>query len=209
MCPEIEKEINRLVEKKILQPVESCDWATPIVPVLKANGEVRICGDYKLTVNPNIIINRHPIPRVRDLITKLKKGCIFSKLDMSWAYLQVELDDATKEMTTITTHKGLFRPNRMFFGVASAPGLFQSEMEKVLDGIEGVVVFFDDICISGATIKEHDLNLREVLTRLKKCGLKINPKKCFFAKQEVNFLGYKIDKNGIYADKKKLMRLVE
>ncbi|XP_043471639.1 uncharacterized protein K02A2.6-like [Leptopilina heterotoma] len=123
---------------------------------------------------------------------------------MSWAYLQVKLDDALKEMTTITTDKRLFRPNRMFFGVASAQGLFQSEMEKVLDGIEGVVVFFDDICISGTTIKEHDLNLREVSTRLKKCGLKINPKKCFFAKQEVNFLGYKIDKNGIYADRKKI-----
>lgn len=67
---ETEDELNRLIKEGIIEPVERSDWATPIVPVLKGNEarEVGICGAYNITVNPNIKIDRHPIPRVQDLI---------------------------------------------------------------------------------------------------------------------------------------------
>lgn len=111
MRGKIEKEIDRLIANKIIEPVESSEWATPIVPVVKSNGDIRVCGDYKVTVNPQLIVNMHPIPRITDLLTQLETGKVFSKIDL--AYQQVELDDKSRELTTITTHKGLFRYNRL------------------------------------------------------------------------------------------------
>lgn len=93
-----------------------------IVPVVKSNRNIRLRSDYKITINPQLIINGHPFPRVTDLLSKLNQGKVFSKLDLAHAYQQVE----------ITTHKKLFRYNRLSFGIASAPGLFQGLIEKIV-----------------------------------------------------------------------------
>lgn len=98
------KEIARLIGTGILEQVESSVWATPVVPVLKTNGQIRVCGDYKITLNSQLEINKYPIPRVTDLLSQLGKGKIFPKLDLAHAYQQVELDNASKELTTIATH---------------------------------------------------------------------------------------------------------
>ncbi|XP_023247791.1 uncharacterized protein K02A2.6-like [Copidosoma floridanum] len=119
----IEQEINRLEKAEILEPVKSSQWATPLVPVLKANGEIRLCGDFKVTVNPCLEIHRHPIPRLSDLSTKLAGGKIFSKLDMNQAYQQVLVDNESKQLLVLSTHEGLYACNRLMYGVASAPGL--------------------------------------------------------------------------------------
>ncbi|XP_043288457.1 uncharacterized protein K02A2.6-like [Venturia canescens] len=145
MKEKVEKELERLIKEDIIYEVENSDWATPIVPVPKTNGEIRICGDFKVTINQKIKIDRYPVPRIQDLLSSLNGGKYFSKIDLSQAYQQVELDDQSKPLVTISTHKGLFRYKRLFFGVASAPGLFQREMEKILQGLEGVVCYFDDI----------------------------------------------------------------
>lgn len=101
------------------------DWGTPIVPVLKPNGNVRICGDFKVTVNTQIIVDQHPIPVIDELCNRLNGGERFTKIDLADAYLQMELDDESKKLTVINTPKGLFRYNRLPFGIASAPAQFQ------------------------------------------------------------------------------------
>ena len=111
-------------------------------------------------------MDKHPIPRVSDLFIKLGDGTIFTKLDLAQAYQQVELDEESKSLVTITTHKGLFRSNRLNFGIASAPGLFQHEMEKILQDLDKVAIFFDDLVITGATREEHDQNVTRMLQRL-------------------------------------------
>ena len=108
------------------------DWATPIVPVPKTDGSVRICGDYKITVNQVAKLDKYPIPRIEDLFASLAGGKAFSKLDLSQAYQQIELDEESRQYVTINTHKGLFRYNRLPFGVASAPSIFQRIMENIL-----------------------------------------------------------------------------
>ncbi|XP_037944459.1 uncharacterized protein K02A2.6-like [Teleopsis dalmanni] len=130
--PKVEKKLNHLVNIGVLKPVTYSDWGTPIVPVLKKNGEVRICGDFKITVNPNLIVEKYPLPRIEDIFAKLEGGVEFSKLDMSMAYQQIELDDQAKEFTTISTAKGLFQYNRLVYGLASAPAIFQKIMDKLL-----------------------------------------------------------------------------
>ena len=104
----IEKELDRLMSLGILEPIQFSEWASPIVSVLKSDGSVRICGDFKVTLNSVSKLDRHPIPRIEDLFATLSGGKLFSKLDMSQAYQQLELDEVSKQYTVINTHKGLF-----------------------------------------------------------------------------------------------------
>ncbi|XP_014204907.1 uncharacterized protein K02A2.6-like [Copidosoma floridanum] len=193
----IEQEINRLKKAEILEPVKSSQWATPLVPVLKANGDIRLCGDFKVTVNPCLEIDRHPIPRLSDLSTKLAGGKIFSKLDMNQAYQQVLVDNESKQLLVLSTHKGLYACNRLMYRVASAPGLFQREIETLLHDIKGVVSYFNDIFISGPTKTEHDKSLREVLKRLQECNLTLKKNKCSISKDKITFLELELDAEGI------------
>jgi len=194
----IEKEINRLVEDDVFEAVESSEWATPVVPVLKSNGQVRLCGNYKITVNPQLKVDRYPVPRVSDVETKLSKGTVFTKIDLSHAYQQLELeelDEKSRDIVTVNTHKGLFRPKRLKDGIASAPGLFIREMDNMVGKLNGVAAFFDDVYISGENMCEHDENLRKVLIFREK-GITINKNKCEFAKAEINLLGYVFSEKG-------------
>ena len=95
------------------------------------------------------------MPRVEDLLATLSGGTTFSKLDLKHAYQQVVLDDEARQLTTINTHKGLYRVNRLPFGVASAPSLFQRIMENLLQGIPCVSVHIDDILVTGKSISDH------------------------------------------------------
>ena len=82
----VEMELDRLVKEGLLVPVESSEWATPIVPVLKKNGKIRICGNYKVTLNPQMVIDRYPVPRVQDLLAMQERCNFHTKLDLSQAY---------------------------------------------------------------------------------------------------------------------------
>ena len=98
----------------------------------------------------------------------------------------------------INTHKGLFRYTRLPYGISSAPRIFQRVMESLLQGIPGVVVYIDDILITGATEQEHLQALEEVLSRLEKAGLRARKCKCRFMVPSVDYLGYRIDKEGLH-----------
>ena len=169
----VEEELERLQSEGIMSPVEFSEWAAPIVPVVKPNGSVRICGDYKCTVNQASKLDNYPIPKTEDLLATLGGGNKFTKLDMSQAYQQLLLDEESKKFTTINTHKGLFLYNRLPFGISSAPGIFQRTMENLLQGIPQVVVRIDDILITGKDDQDHLKNLNTVLEKLAKAGLKL------------------------------------
>ena len=79
----VEVELERLEREGIISLVEFSEWAAPIVPVAKSNGTVRICGDYKLTVNQVSKLDNYPIPKTEDLLATLGGGEKFTKLDMS------------------------------------------------------------------------------------------------------------------------------
>ena len=129
----VERELDRLVDEGIVEPVTFSEWAAPIVPVLKADkASVRICGDFKLTVNRVARLDRYPIPKISDLFARLAGGKYFTKLDLSQAYQQVCLDEPSKALVVINTQKGLFRYNRLPYGVSSAPAIFQRTMEALL-----------------------------------------------------------------------------
>ena len=191
-------ELQRLEAQDIISAVQYSDWASPIVPVVKSNGSIRICGDYKSTVNPHLLVDSYPLPRAEDIFASLTGGVIFTKLDLSQAYSQLALDEESKKFTTIATHQGLFQYNRLVFGVSTAPGIFQRTMETVLQGIDGVLAYLDDILVCGSSQSEHDQRLAAVLARLQESGLRCNRDKCEFGVDGVEYLGFRIDGKGLH-----------
>ena len=119
----IEKELDRLVEQGVIEQISFSEWAAPIVPVLKKDGTVRMFGDYKLTVNQVAKVDSYPLPKINDLFASLAGGQTFSELDLANAYLQIPLDEASQKLVTINTHKGLYKYNRLPFGVSAAPSV--------------------------------------------------------------------------------------
>ena len=121
--PQVEAELAKLQRENIISPIETSEWATPIVPIPKKNGGVRICGDFKVTVNANLHVDHYPLPRIEDVFATLAGGQLFSKLDLKQAYLHMVMDEESSKLLTLNTHKGLFRMNRLAFGVASTPAI--------------------------------------------------------------------------------------
>ena len=121
----VEEELAHLEAEGIIERVTHSEWALPIVTVMKSDGSFRLCGDYKRTVNPALIVDHYPLPQINDMFAKLAGCKRFTKIDLSQAYLQLTLDEASRKYTTVNTIKGLFQFRRMPFGIASASAIFQ------------------------------------------------------------------------------------
>ncbi|XP_011883558.1 PREDICTED: uncharacterized protein K02A2.6-like [Vollenhovia emeryi] len=119
----IDKELDRLCNEGVLEKVNVSRWATPIVPVLKKNNQVRICGDFSVTLNPNLIVDEHPLPTTNELFTSMEGCTIFSKIDLQNAYLQLEVRKEDCELLMLNTHRGLYKCKRLMYGIASAPAI--------------------------------------------------------------------------------------
>ncbi|XP_045463872.1 uncharacterized protein K02A2.6-like [Harmonia axyridis] len=193
----INSELEKLEAKGVISKVETSEWGTPLVPVMKESGEIRLCADYKVTVNKYLIDVKHPLPRIDELFSQLH-GEFFSKLDFSCAYNQLELEENTKNLLAWSTHKGIYKVNRLPFGTKPACSIFQKIVEKVLQGVNGTVIFLDDIVVTGKNREEHMKNLEEVFDKLSKAGFRLNLKKCEFFVPEVKYLGHYINKNGLH-----------
>ena len=133
--------------------------------MLKPNGSVRICSDYKLTLNRALALDTYPIPRLEDLLSSLAGAKHFSKLDMSQAYAQLKLERQSKHYTTINTHRGLFQYSCLPFGFSSAPGIFQRIMEGMLSDLLGVLCYLVDILMWGSSEQERDERVHALLSR--------------------------------------------
>ena len=203
--PYFEKELERLQEEGIISPIEYSPWASGVVPVAKRDTkDVRLCGDYKVTINPVIREDKFPLTRVEDIFAKMAGGKRFSKIDLKNAYLQMEVEETSKQYLTINTHKGLFQYNRLPFGIKTAPSIWQRAMEQTLQGIPNVEVMLDDIIVTGKSDAAHIENLEAVLKRLAEKNLRINVQKCRFFLERIEYCGHEIDKDGLHKTNAKI-----
>jgi hypothetical protein len=207
----VEDNLTTAVNDGILEPVRTSKWASPVVVAPKANKSIRICGDYKRTVNLHLDDEVYPLPTANDIFSTLAGGTVFSKLDLSNAYQQIALSDDAKQLMTINTHKGLFRYKRLPYGIKVAPAIFQSVMDQILAGLEGVCCFIDDILITSKDMRTHVMLLDQVLQRLEEYGVLVKKEKCAFAVSQVDYLGHCISGNGIRPnnDKIKAIQAIE
>ena len=200
LLPQVEAELERWVSEGIARKVspseESSGWGTPLVPVPKSSGGVRLCASYNLTVNPQLIVKNHPLPTPEDVFAGVR-GKLFCKLDLRHAYQQMELDESSQAMTTVSTHRGEYVMRRLAFGIASSGALFQEAMDRILEGQEGCKCFLDDLLVFGEDEQELLQRLDQVLERLERHGLRLASQKCKLMVPEVEFIGWKVTPDGI------------
>ncbi|XP_022836497.1 uncharacterized protein K02A2.6-like [Spodoptera litura] len=193
----VSKKIKELLDKDIIEEVQgSSRWVSPIVPVLKTTGDVRICVDMR-RANKAILRENHPLPTMDKLLPKMKNAKYFSKLDIKDAFHQIELHPDSRHITTFITSKGLFRYKRLMFGISCAPEIFQKTLERMLLGCEGTINFIDDILVYGKNIEEHDQRLEKVIKTLEENNVVLRKDKCTFRQQKVQFLGHELSHEGV------------
>ncbi len=204
------EELNRLEKLNILEKVSHSKWASPIVVIEKGTGEhkkVRICGDYKVSINPVSRTEHYPLPNPSDILASVRKGKVFTLIDLQNAYQQLELSEKAQELVTINTIQGLYRFKMMPFGITSAPAIFQATMDRVLFGLNNVCCYIDDILVWDEELDLCKKKVEIVLKKLSDAGLKICFEKCSFFKSSVNYLGYTVDSEGIRPTEKGILAI--
>ena len=153
--------LDRLEKEKVITPIKTSQWASPVIIVIKKNNEIRLVIDCKVSINKVIIPNTYPLPVAQDLFAGLAGCKVFCALDLEGAYTQLELTEKSKHFMVINTIKGLFTYNRLPQGATSSASIFQQIMDTVLDGIDYVYVYLDDVLIAGKDLNECTLKLIE------------------------------------------------
>jgi hypothetical protein len=204
----VKKEIDRLVEAKIYTPVTSSEWATPIVPVLKADGSVRLTADYSVTVNRHIVEEDYPIPNNEDILSEMGECKYMSKYDVREAYMHVPVSVRSAKVLTVNTLKGLFAVNRLNYGLQSGPAKWQRIVEQMFNEIEGCRCFFDDIKISSKTADEHYARIKRFYEKCREYGVRLRKEKCQILTDELEYLGFKIDRAGVHKTDAKIKAIV-
>lgn len=189
------REFQSMMEEGICRP-SSSPWSSPLHIVRKKNGEIRPCGDFR-RLNAMTIPDRYPLPRLKDFTYIMKGKNVFTKLDIQKAYHSIRIAEQDIPKTAIITPFGLFEFMKMTFGLRNAGQTFQRFMDMVLTGLEYVFCYCDDILIASVNEEQHKKHLQEVLLRLQKYGIKLNLNKCEFGKDQMDFLGYRINTSGI------------
>jgi len=134
---------------------------------------------------------------------------VFSKLDIKWAFHQIELSESSRSITTFVTHKGLYRYKRLMFGISCAPEMYQRVAQQALQGCEGVRNIFDDIIVHAPTVEEHDARLEALLKTIQEKGLTVNPEKWEFRMTELMFMGHLLSARGIGPNNEKVRAVIE
>lgn len=192
---EVDEKIEKMLKQDIIEKVDSSKWVSPLVVVPKQD-DIRICVDMR-RANEAIVRENYPLPTIETFLPHLTNAKVFSKIDISQAFHQVEIAPASRVITTFITRKGLFRYKRLMFGITCAPEIFQKILEQILNGCDGCLNFIDDILVHGSDQAEHDTRLKIVLQRLAKFTVVRNDDKCIYGVPELDFLGHHLSANGI------------
>ena len=201
--------MTKLLAANIIRPSVS-PWASPIVIVGKKDKTTRMCIDFR-KVNACSVPNCYPLPQIDDILASLGGAKYFSKMDLKSGYHQIPMSEESRPKTAFITHMGLFEYNRMPFGLAGAPPIFQDLMNNVLQGLlyDSVLAYLDDVIVYSKTIEDHLIHVEQVFLRFRKAGLKLKLSKCEFFMKQLQFLGHVISERGIQPDFDKVKVICE
>ncbi|XP_011858817.1 PREDICTED: uncharacterized protein K02A2.6-like [Vollenhovia emeryi] len=199
----LDEAYDKLVDKGVFTPINYAHTAAPVVVVKKKDGSIRVTADYSTGLNRALESFNYPLPTPESIFATLSGNDTFSTLDLTEAFLQIEFDDEAKDLMAVNTHRGLYRVNRLQFGVKTAPGQFQQLMDSILAG-SGASPYLDDIIVPGKGETDHKKRLFDILKRLEDAGLRLKLGKCKFGQPSIKFLGKIIDAEGQRPDPEKL-----
>ena len=147
-----------------------------------------MCADFSTGLNDVSLDHHYPLPSHEEIFNKLNGGKIFSKIELSDAYLQIEVDEESSKLLCINTHRGLFRYNRLAFRVKVAPPIFQQVMNTMLGDPDYATTYLDDILVTSKTTAEHRNYIINVFEKLQEYRFKVKEAKCDFSYQRPNTL---------------------
>ena len=186
-----------MLEKGISQESVS-PWSSPAVLVKKKDRSYRFCADFR-KVNKATKVDSFPMPLVVDALDSLASASVFSTLDRKSSFWQIQMHQDLHRKTAFAEHNGLYEFLTMPFGLVNSGASFQRLMGHILRGLEYrfALIYIDDIIIFSKSVDEHLVHLEEVFRRLCDANVKLNPKKCSFVKQTVEYLCHVVTPEGI------------
>lgn len=200
----VNEEFDQMEQLGIIEAApETSEWMSPAEVIVQHSNKHRIVIDMR-QANKAIRIAHHPMPEISKFHRRLSRSRYFTKLDLKSAYHHVLLHPKSRYITTFMTSKGPRRFTRLMFGMNTAPEIFQRIMESILRDCEGIVVYLDDILICAETLEELEIRTNKVLEALKRNNLTLNEEKCQYNLEEVDFLGFHLDKNGMRPSEDKI-----
>ena len=181
-------------------------YVSPLVVVKKADGKNRVCCDTR-KINAVTVFDAEGIGSPQEIFDQLGNAQYFSKLDLSKGYWQVPLTENAKPLTAFLAFDQLYQYCRMPFGLVNAPATFSRIMRKLLNNMEKVVNYIDDILVYTVTWEEHVEKLNELMKRLRDANLTAKPSKCYFGFERVQFLGHMVEKGCRYPNPDKTEKI--
>ena len=156
--------------------------------------EIRVCADFSTGLNSALKDYHYPLLSPEEVFDKLDGGKVFSKIDLSEAYLQIPVEENSSKLICINTHRGLHKFDRLVFGIKFEPAIFQQVMDTMLGGFDITFAYLDDIVISSETKELNREHLNKVFAQKREFGFKLKEAKCDFCMNK--YLGHIIDKDG-------------
>ena len=205
MYDEVKAHIQEMLDLGAIRPSNS-PWASAIVLVRKKDGRLRFCIDLR-RLNNRTVKDAYSLPRIESILDSLGGAQIFTTLDLKAGYWQVEMAEECKAYTAITCGPlGFYECDTMPFGATNAPATFQRLMHDCLGDLNmnWCIVYLDDIIVFSDTKEEHLKRLEAVFQKLMAAGLKLKPTKCFFFRDEIEYLGHVVSGKGISTNPKKI-----
>lgn len=202
---EIFKEIDKMLQARIIFPIHHSAWVASIVPVRKNNGEIRICVDFR-NLNQASLKDNYVLSN-RDHLLQIVTGSeIMSMLDGFPRYNQIQVDEVDQIKTTFTTSYGTFAHSRMPFGLINASTTFQHGMNLAFGNLKDkiIVIYLDDLAFFSKRREDHTKDLERVLQRCRDHGVSLNPKKSIFCVMDGELLGHIISQQGVKIDPEKV-----
>ena len=204
----LKAEVERLVNYGVLRKCNRSEWASPMFTVTKPDGTLRSIADLR-ELNKRIVRKPFPIPKIQELLHKLKGFQYATSLDLNMGYYHILLTPNSSRLCTIILPWGKYEYLRLPMGLCNSPDIFQEKMSELMQGLEFARAYIDDLLVlTTGDFFEHLENLEEVLSRLSECGLKVNAVKSFFGRTELEYLGYWITQNGVKPLSKKVEAIV-
>lgn len=205
----LKQTLDEMEEKGIISK-SSSEWASPLVLVWKPSGELKICTDFRW-LNQRTEKDAYPLPHQADALAALGGNCFFSTMDLTSGFYNIPIHEDDRKYTACTTPVGLYEYNRMAQGLCNSPATFARMMTSIFgdQNYMSLLCYLDDLLVFGRSEQEALDRLELVFSCLKEHNLKLAPKKCYFLRKSVKFLGHIVTAEGIAADPAKVSAINE